>query len=133
MKVADLMHQQVRTVGENEFVTDAVRSLVDARVSALPVLVQHQAPVGVLTTKDVLRAEAERNSGGGPRWPFETTRVRTIMSSWMPPIPWEADVKEAAQTMLYLDVKRLFVVDGEHMVGVISQTDIVDALAGAKI
>jgi CBS domain-containing protein len=133
MTVAELMRQGVRTVSAQASVTEAIRRLVDGHVSALPVLDESQAPVGVLTTKDVLRAEADREPSGARRWLFEATHVHEIMSPWPPPITPEADVHEAARTMLYLDVQRLFVVDGRRLVGVISQTDIVDAVAAAKI
>jgi CBS domain-containing protein len=43
------------------------------------------------------------------------------------------EVKEAAQRMLYLEVHRLFVVYDGELVGVISQSDIVRAVATAKI
>jgi CBS domain-containing protein len=55
------------------------------------------------------------------------------MSPWPPPVAPDADVQEAAQTMLYLDVQRSFVVEAGKVVGVISQTDIVDAVAAARI
>ena len=48
-------------------------------------------------------------------------------------IPIYASVKEAAQQMLYLEVHRLFVEDDGRLVGVISQSDIVRAVALARI
>jgi CBS domain-containing protein len=44
-----------------------------------------------------------------------------------------ADVREAAQQMLYADVHRLFVTEGDAVVGVISTTDIVRAVAKAQL
>jgi CBS domain-containing protein len=85
------------------------------------------------SARDVLRAETAKEPAGARRWLFETTPVRDIMSAWPPPIAPDADVQEAAQAMLYLDVQRLFVVVEEQVVGVISQTDIVDAVAAARI
>ena len=133
MKVADLMQQKVRTVAANATMTDAIRSLVVARVSALPVLDERERPIGVLTTKDILRAEAERDTSGGRRWLFDSTAAREVMSPWPPPIAPEADAREAAQMMLYLDLQRLFVIEAGSVVGVISQTDIVDAVGSARI
>jgi CBS domain-containing protein len=133
MKVMELMRHPVRTVNANTLVTEAIRTLVDAQVSALPVLDQDGAPVGVLATRDVLRAEAAKEPSGARRWLFDTTPVKDIMSPWPPPVAPDADVKEAAQTMLYLDVQRSFVVEAGKVVGVLSQTDIVDAVAAARI
>jgi acetoin utilization protein AcuB len=133
MNVMELMRHPVRTVAAKALVSDAIRTLVQSQVSAVPVLGDDETPVGVLTTRDVLRAETAREPGGARRWLFETTPVRDIMSPWPPSIAPDADIQEAAQSMLYLDVQRLFVVVEGKVVGVISQTDIVDAVAVAKI
>jgi CBS domain-containing protein len=45
----------------------------------------------------------------------------------------EADVREAAKHMLYTEVSRLFVEDHGRLVGVISQTDIAQALGSGRI
>jgi len=45
----------------------------------------------------------------------------------------DLDVRQAAQEMLYLNVQRLFVEFDGALVGVISQTDIVGAVATAKV
>jgi len=60
--------------------------------------------------------------------------VRELMTPRSRVIAPEADVLEAARQMLDLDVHRLFVEDrGGQLVGVISQTDIVAAVATARI
>jgi CBS domain-containing protein len=43
------------------------------------------------------------------------------------------DVREAARQMLYADVHRLFVAEGDKVVGIISTTDIVRAVATGKL
>jgi CBS domain-containing protein len=48
-------------------------------------------------------------------------------------VPPEAEVREAAQQMLYADVHRLFVTNGERVIGVISTTDIVRAVARGQV
>ncbi len=133
MNVMELMRHPVRTANADTLVTEAIRTLVETQVSALPVLDGDGTPVGVLATRDVLRAEVAKEPSGARRWLFETTPVKDIMSPWPPSIAPDTDVQEAAQTMLYLDVQRAFVVEAGKVVGVISQTDIVDAVAGARI
>ncbi len=54
-----------------------------------------------------------------------TSRVATVEP--------DEDVDEAVRIMFYLDVHRLFVVEHGELVGVLSQSDIVRALATAKI
>jgi CBS domain-containing protein len=55
------------------------------------------------------------------------------MQPWPETIDPDASVEEAAREMLYLDVQRLFVEFEGALVGVISQTDIVSAVATARI
>jgi CBS domain-containing protein len=45
----------------------------------------------------------------------------------------DADVRDAARQMLYAEVHRLFVVSGNRLVGVISTTDIVRAVATGRL
>jgi CBS domain-containing protein len=59
--------------------------------------------------------------------------VIAIMSPWPPAVAADTPVAEAARTMLYLDLKRVFVVDDGDLVGVLSQADIADAVAVARL
>ena len=90
--------------------------------------------VGVLSTTDILCALSETTEPEPRERLFDETPVRELMTPRSRVIAPEADVLEAAREMLYLDVHRLFVEDsGGQLVGVISQTDIVAAVATAKI
>jgi CBS domain-containing protein len=64
---------------------------------------------------------------------FERTRVLEVMTPWPATIEPDLDVRVAAQEMLYLNVQRLFVEYEGALVGVVSQTDIVGAVATAKV
>lgn len=133
MKVAELMHTDLKTINVEATVAEAVEALAVAQVSALPVIDRFGRAVGVLSTRDVLQAEAQWDSPEDRERHFERTRVLEIMTSWPVTIDPETEVREAAREMLYLSVQRLFVVDRGALVGVISQTDIVDAFASARI
>ena len=125
MKVAELMQTNLRTISADATVADAVVELAEAQVSALPVIDRFGRAVGVLSTREVLKAESERLAEG--------TCVLEIMASWPTTIDPDLDVRQAAQEMLYLNVQRLFVEYDGALVGVISQTDIVGAVATAKV
>lgn len=45
----------------------------------------------------------------------------------------DADAREAAQHMLYTEVRRLFVEENGRLVGVISQTDIAHAVGTRRL
>lgn len=130
MRVAELMRTNLKMVAADATVADAMCLLADARVSALPVVDRFGRAVGILTTRNVL--EAERDAGDRNRL-LQDTLVLEIMTPWAATVGPELDIQDAARQMLYLDVQRLFVEDEGKLVGVISQTDIVGAVATAGV
>lgn len=130
MRVAELMQTNLRLVAADASVADAICLLADARVSALPVVDRFGRAVGILTTRDVL--EAERDSADRNRL-LQDNLVLEIMTPWAATVGPDIDVQDAARQMLYLDVQRLFVEEDGKLVGVISQTDIVGAVATAGV
>lgn len=130
MRVAELMRTNLRMVAAEATVADAVCLLADARVSALPVVDRFGRAVGILTTRDVL--EAERDADDRNRL-LQDTLVLEVMTPWAATVGPDLDVQDAARQMLYLDVQRLFVEENGKLVGVISQTDIVGAVATAGV
>lgn len=133
MKVAELMQTNLRTISTDATVADAVVAFAEAQVSALPVLDRAGRAVGVLSTREILNAESACDSPLMRERLFERARVLEIMNPWPTTIDPDLDVRRAAQEMLYLNVQRLFVEYDGALVGVISQTDIVGAVATAKV
>ncbi len=87
----------------------------------------------MVSTREILKAESTFNNPRARDVLFDRTTLLEIMAPWPPTIAPEADVKEAAQQMLYVDAQRLFVEDEGNLVGVISQSDVVAAVARTKI
>ena len=133
MKVAELMQTNLRTISTDATVADAVDLLTEARVSALPVVDRYGRAVGILSTREILQAESACDSSLTREKLFERTPVLEVMTAWPATIEPDLDVRVAAQEMLYLNVQRLFVEYEGALVGVVSQTDIVGAVATAKV
>ena len=133
MKVAELMRTDVKTVDIDATVEDAITTLADVHVSALPVTDARGQVVGVLSTTDILGALSETTEPEMRERLFDDTPVRDLMTPRSRVIGPDADLLEAAKEMLDLEVHRLFVEDEGRLVGVISQTDIVAAVATARI
>ena len=133
MKVAELMQTNLRTISTDATIGDAVVAFAEAQVSALPVLDRLGRAVGVVSTREILKAESACDSPLTRERLFEQTRVLEIMMPWPVTIDADLDVRQAAQEMLYLNVQRLFVEFDGALVGVISQTDIVAAVGAARV
>lgn len=133
MKVADVMVTELAVVNEDVTLAEAVVSLADAHVHGAPVLDRRGRLIGVLSSSDILQAAAESSAAGSGGQFLTQTLVRDMMTTPPRTIGPDEDVKVAAQKMLELDIHRLFVVRGSDMLGVISQSDIVRALAVGEL
>jgi len=133
MKVSELMQTDVQTVRPDVVVNDAVISLAESHVTGLPVVDGSGRLVGVISTTDILASEEEVEDQEAREELFEGTLVQDLMTPRPLTIAPDATVKEAAQEMLYADVHRLFVVEQERVVGVLSTTDIVRAVATGQL
>lgn len=133
MQVSELMQTEVQTVPSDAVVNDAVVTLAEFHISALPVVDGTGHMVGVISRTDVLASEEEAEDQTARETLFEGTFVRDLMTPRPLTISPDAEVKEAAQQMLYADVHRLFVTEGERLIGVISTTDIMRAVATGRL
>lgn len=111
------MSGRVVTIGQREPVIAAARLLKRMNLGALPVTDDSGRLRGILTDRDiVLRCVA---SGSDPR----TLEVREIMSRGVVTASPAAEVSEAARLMRGDQVRRLPVVEGGRLVGMLSLAD----------
>ena len=133
MKIADLMSRDVATIAPDASIADLVQTLADSHVSGLPVVNPTGRIVGVVSATDVLQAAAEKGDNEARSTMFEHMKVRDIMTTTPLVIEPSADARQAAQQMLYTEVRRLFVEDNGRLVGVISQPDIAHAVGTRRL
>ena len=133
MTVSELMQRNVTTVLGEATVGEAIAALADGHFSGMPVVDGTGRVIGVVSTSDVLTAEAEADDAAARRAVLESTPVRDIMTPRPFTVRPDEDVREAARQMLYGEVHRLFVAEGDKVVGIISTTDIVRAVATGRL
>ena len=120
----DLMTPGAECVGESESLVDAARKMRDLDVGALPICGADNRLKGMLTDRDiVVKCIAE---GGDPA---QTTAGSLAQGK---PVTIGADdtIEEALQTMEAHQVRRLPVIDGHDLVGMLAQADVVQAAPG---
>ena len=119
MKTArEVMTAGAECVGENETLEDAARKMKDLDVGQLPICGEDNRLKGVVTDRDiVIKCLA---AGGDPR------QVKAGELAEGKPVTIGADdsIEEAIQTMKDHQVRRLPVIDGHDLVGMVSQADI---------
>jgi CBS domain-containing protein len=133
VKVVDVMRRDVRTVGPETSLSDIIVLLAEAHISAVPVVDRHSRILGVVSSTDILLSEADAGGGADREAFFRETSARDIMTPRPLTISPDTDLKEAARQMLYAEVHRLFITDHDRLVGVVSTTDIVQAVATRPI
>ncbi len=123
----DIMTGGAECVGENDTLVDAARKMRDLDVGALPICGQDNRLKGMLTDRDiVVRCLAE---GGDP------TSARAGEFAEGKPVTVGADdpVEEILRTMSQYKVRRLPVIDGQDLVGMVSQADVARNLPEEKV
>ena len=71
MKAKDVMTSPVISVEPDASVLEAIRIMLQRRVSGLPVINKEGRVVGMLTEGDLLRREETGTQRRRPRWPRE--------------------------------------------------------------
>ena len=113
MKVAELMRTELKTISAEATVADAVTALAEAGVSALPVLDRFGRAVGVVSTREILRAESAHDDPAARERLFEDTLVLEIMAPWPFTITPELQIRDAAREMLYRELRYYYKLLGE--------------------
>ena len=112
---------------EDATVADAARKMADEGVGALPICDMDGHLSGVVTDRDLaVKVVAQ---GLGP----DTALTDVIDRTEVVTIGADDSVEEAIRTMKDHAVRRLPVIDGRSLVGMVSQADIARAMPDAKI
>ena len=110
----------VECVGENETVLDAARKLADLDVGSMPICGEDDRLKGMLTDRDIVvkvlaegKDPASTKAGELGQGDGETVTIGA-----------DDSIDEALHTMTEHKVRRLPVIDGDQLVGVVSQADL---------
>jgi CBS domain-containing protein len=116
MNIRDVMTPNPRTVSPSDSIQHAARIMRDEDTGAVPV-VENGRPVGIITDRDiVVRAVAD---GGEVNRP-----VREVVTGGVVCVTPETSTREASELMSEHQVRRLPVVEGDRLVGIVSIGDL---------
>ena len=117
----DIMSGSAECVGENDSILDASKKLAKLNIGSMPICGEDDRPKGMITDRDiVVKVLAEG------RDPSSTTAGELAQGK---PVTIGADdsIQTALQTMASNKVRRLPVIDGQRLIGMVSQADIARA------
>lgn len=116
--VRDVMVTDVKTARPDSSVREVVQKMNKFDVGSI-IVVQEKRPVGIITERDILRKILE------PGLDPLVVKARQIMSSPIVAIREDMGVEEAARTMTKRRIKKLPVVRGGKLIGIVTATDLV--------
>jgi CBS domain-containing protein len=120
VKVEDLMSSPVITIDDKDTVLAATKLMKKHAIGCVVVVDKTSKPLGLITERDVVRRVAALD--------LLPSKVKAGKSMTKPPstIDASANVTEAAKKMRQLKIRRLVVVQGGKLTGIITSNDIVD-------
>ena len=143
MNAADVMTRNVVTVGADASIGQAIALMLDHRLSGLPVVDGSGKVVGMLTEGDLLRRAETQTERQRPRWlelllgpsRLANEYVRThgrkvgeIMTEDVVSVAEDTPLAEIVQLMERRRIKRLPVLRGDALVGIVTRADLMRAL-----
>jgi len=122
----DIMTADPRCVGENQTLVDAAQLMASLDVGALPICGEDKRLKGMVTDRDIVVKCIAR--GGNPA----TTTAGSLGEGKPVTIGADDDIEEALEMMKRHQVRRIPVIDGHELVGIISQADIALSLSAEE-
>jgi CBS domain-containing protein len=115
--VADVMTSPVRTITPEATLRQVAEEMRSADVGDV-IVAEGDRPVGIVTDRDiVVRCVA---AGGDP----DSESARSVCSDSIVSVPPQSGVSDAVRTMRENAVRRLPVVENDHLVGVVTIGDL---------
>jgi len=124
MNANEIMTRGIMTIKRDASVIEAMKQMVDRRVTSLIVEKEGEKGVyGIITRKDIVNKVIAYGKD------LETTKVSEIMSEPLMTISPEMGIDTIARLMAKTDIRRFPVMEGNKLVGMVSNSDILKAIA----
>ncbi|MDH5482597.1 MAG: CBS domain-containing protein [Candidatus Bathyarchaeota archaeon] len=117
LKVDDVMVKEVITIDENSTVKEAADVMNKFEIGCL-IAVKKGKAMGIITERDLLKRVISDAKNA------HKTKVKDVMSSPLVVVEPDMDLEDAVKLMFQMKIKKLPVVDGKRLVGLVSLTDI---------
>ena len=123
----EVMTSGAECVGENDSVLDAARKLAELGVGSMPICGEDNRLKGMLTDRDIVVKVLAQGKDPGE------TRAGELGEGKPVTIGADDSVDEALRTMIDHKVRRLPVIDGHDLVGIVSQADLATNIDEQKV
>jgi CBS domain-containing protein len=118
----EIMTPDVTCVGEKETLADAARKMADLGVGSLPICGEDNRLKGMLTDRDIVVKALAKGRNAGDMTAADLAEGKPVT------IGADDDAQEILRTMSQYKVRRLPVIDGHQLVGIVAVADVARAL-----
>ena len=123
MNVRDVMRRNVITIDPDASIMDSMRKMVNERITSLIVEKPTDKSVyGIITRKDIVNKVIAYNKD------LKNTKVSEVMSEPILTISPDLSIETVARLMTKTDIRRFPVMEGNKLIGLISNSDILKAI-----
>jgi CBS domain-containing protein len=123
----DVMTPSAECIGENETVVDAAKKMAELDVGAMPICGEDNRLKGMLTDRDIAVKVLAQDKDPAQ------TRAGELGEGKPVTIGADDSVEEALQTMKREKIRRLPVIDGHDLVGIVSQGDLATNISEEQV
>jgi len=124
--VADIMSSPVITIDGEANVRDAALLMTDKRIGSI-LITERGQPVGIVTERDILARVVALCRD------VCVTKMREIMSTPLITVPKNTGILEAMRKMREHGISRLVIMEGNSLIGIVSERDIIRAVTFASL
>ena len=132
VRVRDLMTRSVKTLGQNDKLSAADAVMKTERIRHLPVIDENGRLAGIVSQRDLFLSALVRALGFGSATHdrmLNTLLVKEVMAENVVTTTPETLVTDAAGVMVDRKIGCLPVIEGQALIGILSESDIVSAVA----
>jgi CBS domain-containing protein len=150
MNARDVMSKPVVSVHPDTSTREIARLLVEKTVTAVPVVDENEAPIGMVSEGDLIRPERAAREAKHRSWleilaegePIsdellawlhsQDHSARAVMSSPVVTVSEDTELGEIARVLVTHRIKRVPVVRDGRVTGIVARGDVLRALASSK-
>jgi CBS domain-containing protein len=150
MYARDVMHEPVVTVHPDTTTREIARLLLDKSISAVPVVDNNGAAIGIVSEGDLIRPERAGREAWRQSWleifaegeplapellawlQSQNHSARAVMSAPAITVSEDTELGEVARVLVTHRIKRVPVVRDGRVTGIVARDDVLRALASSK-
>ncbi|MDD5686528.1 MAG: CBS domain-containing protein [Elusimicrobia bacterium] len=122
LKAKDVMTKKVVTISKDATLMDVMELLESKRITGIPVVDTGEKVIGIITEKDILNFAFTFSSN------LRFMKVEEAMTKKVVSFTSDTDIDKISSCFTKSNFRRVPIIDGDKLVGIISRRDILHSL-----